>query len=107
MTINEETIDLPHHQSDIQIDKQVVFHKELHHNDNAVVFLVSVVGFKCVMKVVSTKFKNTAKESCLKSANSTMISPDEREVTAYRRLQAGGVGKKKLRTSILQEHRKA
>jgi hypothetical protein len=34
--------------------EQVHFHRELHRNDNAVIFLVSVAGCKCVMKVVST-----------------------------------------------------
>lgn len=37
--------------------QQVVFHQELHRNENAVVFLISVSGFECVMKVVSITFK--------------------------------------------------
>ncbi|PGG95050.1 hypothetical protein AJ79_10299 [Helicocarpus griseus UAMH5409] len=57
--------------------QQVVFHQELHRNDNAVVFLVSVTGFKCVMKV---------------HHDHPGHGPiHEREVTAYRRLQAYGV----------------
>ncbi|PGH11811.1 hypothetical protein AJ80_06969 [Polytolypa hystricis UAMH7299] len=57
--------------------QHVVFHRELHRNDNTVVFLVSVLGLKCVMKVHHDHPGHGRIH--------------ESEATAYRRLQAHGV----------------
>ncbi|EDN09611.1 predicted protein [Histoplasma mississippiense (nom. inval.)] len=60
--------------------QNVVFHRELHRNDYAAVFLVSVQGFECVMKVHHDHPGHGRIH--------------EREATAYQRLQAHGVTEK-------------
>ncbi|PGG98060.1 hypothetical protein AJ79_08992 [Helicocarpus griseus UAMH5409] len=77
--------------------QQVAFHQELHRNENAVV-LVSVSGFRCVMKVVSG-IHPPHRALWMDGENPHHDYPHrarihQREATAYQKLQACGVTQK-------------